>query len=162
RARSYRALAAEVKRDPRSSPSALVEELARAAASYDPEAAFAAREELARRGERGAARVEASSARGARAVVNAANEAFDGHLDDVDEGLRAASVVSHAGMHDAARSLYARLVEWAPNRAEAWAGLADETSATGEPAGGTHALSALQRARELSPGDARIRAELAL
>jgi transglutaminase-like putative cysteine protease len=66
------------------------------------------------------------------------------------------------GAHDVARKLFAKLVEWAPNRAEAWAGLADEIAATPDAQADTAAAAALRRARELAPAEARYREELAL
>jgi hypothetical protein len=157
-------------------PTHLVSELAAVASGFDPALARDAREELARRGDRGATWVQAETTRGAKAATEAARVSFEtGGIDDVGEGLGVARAVSQTGAHDAARSLYAKLVEWAPNRAEAWAGLADEIAASivdrtaqGADAPAPDAQSesavgaALRRARELSPGEARYREELAL
>ena len=79
-----------------------------------------------------------------------------GGIDDCRPKLIGiARSVSHAGAHEAARKLFATLVEWAPNRAEAWAGLADEIGATPDAQAVTASGAALRRARELAPADGR-------
>ena len=166
------ALAAVALRAPKTAPNALVRELAQLAAPFDAARALGARELLAGRGEPGAAWVEARAARGKDAVAEAARATFDSGLDGADEGLAAARAVSSAGAHDVARDLYRKLVSWAPNRAEAWSGLAEEiaVTASGERGSSERGMNdsaatvqaALRRARELAPGDARTRAELTL
>ena len=146
-------------------PIALVEELSRAASGFDRALTLEAEDELARRGYRGLSRVEATSMRGAAAVSDAAKVAFEGDLEDADDGINVARAASRAGAHDVARALFAKMVTFAPNRADAWGGLADELAATVDPArpGSESALLAsLRRARELSPGEARYRAEIKL
>ncbi len=160
-----RSLAAFVARTP-TAPSVVVRELAQVSVSFDPAAVLAARETLAKRGETGAAWTDARSTRGKDAVVEAARASFDGGgLDGADEAIATARSVARAGAHEAARDLYARLVRWAPNRAETWAGLADEIAAT-SPSSNAEAdgavQAALRRARALAPGEARYRAQLAL
>ncbi len=164
RSKAMRDLAAAFHAAPTRVPAHLVSELASVAAGLDPALSRDAREELARRGDRGAAWVQAESTRGAKAATEAARVAFDtGAIDDANEGLTLARVASQTGAHDLARQLYAKLVEWAPNRPEAWAGLADEIAATPPDALSESALrAALRRARELAPGEARYREELAL
>jgi hypothetical protein len=144
-------------------PDAVLETLAELAAGYDPALATATRERLAARGDVGAGRVVALQARGREAVVAAARRAFAGGVGGADEALLVAQAVSRAGAHDDALALYELLAQWAPNRAAAWAGLAQEIGAT--RAGATHdeaIAAALRRARELDPGEVRYRAELAL
>ena len=71
--------------------------------------------------------------------------------------------MAQAGGHAEARALYEHLTRWAPNRASTWAGLAQEVGAA--PSDGMDAAAiaaALRRARELDPGEAKYRAELAL
>ncbi len=147
-------------------PTNLVNELASVAAGFDPALTREAREELARRGDRGATWVQAETTRGAKAAGEAARVALEtGGIDDANEGLAVARAVSQAGVHDVAREIYAKLVAWAPNRPEAWAGLADEIAATSPAPGGeseSALRAALRRARELAPGEARYREELAL
>ncbi len=146
-------------------PIALLEELARAAMSFDRSLALEAEDELARRGYQGVLRVEASALLGAGGVSRAAKEAFEGDLDDADDGIAVARAASRAGAHDVARALFARMVEWAPNRPDAWGGLADEIAATADAARpGTEAalVASLRRARELAPGEARYRAQIKL
>ena len=141
-------------------PDALLRDLASTAQAYDPGKALLARDQLAARGELSAAWVDAVTARGGLATTTAAIKLFDGALDDADEGITAARSVARAGAHDAALSLYRQLLSWAPNRAEVWAGVATEVEATHPDAAAINA--ALRRARELEPGEASYRAELAL
>jgi hypothetical protein len=163
RAQAKRELAAAFAAGKERAPTNLVIELAHLAAGFEPLVALAAHEELARRGYRGSELVDASMARGAKATSAAAAATFDGSLDSADEGIDVARAVSRTGAHDVARLLFAQMVEWAPNRAEAWAGLADETAALPAAAPKEATINAaLRRARELAPGDARYRAELAL
>ena len=162
---AMRSLAAFVAKTP-AAPSAVVRELATVSVPFDPAAVLAARETLAKRGETGAAWTDARSARGKDAVVEAARASFDGGgLDGADEAITTARAVARAGAHEAARDLFSRLVRWAPNRAETWAGLADEIAAT-SPASNAEAdgavQAALRRARALAPGEARYRAQLLL
>ena len=148
---------------PQKVPSALLVELAGLARSHDPKTWLAATEELARRGIRGEVLVDAMGARGKDEVVKAAQDAFAGGMDDSDEALSVARHVTDAGAHDVAALLYRATARWAPNRPEAWAGLAREVAASSnDPKDQQLVLVALRRARELAPGDAKYRAELAL
>jgi hypothetical protein len=162
RTHAMRGLAASFAAAKNKVPTALVEELARQAGAYDRALAREAQLELARRGFHGSAEVEAETARDAKAVVEAAKAAFEGNVDDVDEALQVARAVARAGAHDQARALFTKLVEWAPNRAETWAGLAEQIAAVGGPGADQATTAALRRSRELAPGDARYRAELVL
>ena len=120
-------------------------------------------EELARRGIRGEVLVDAMGTRSKDEVVKAAQDAFIGGMDDADEALSVAKHVTDAGAHDVAALLYRATARWAPNRPEAWAGLARELAASSsDPKDKQLVLVALRRARELAPGDAKYRAELAL
>ena len=84
-------------------------------------------------------------------------------MDDADEALSVAKHVTDAGAHDVSALLYRATARWAPNRPEAWAGLARElAAASSDPKDQQLVLVALRRARELAPGDAKYRAELAL
>jgi transglutaminase-like putative cysteine protease len=153
-------LAAVVDASPDTAPSALVREVATLSVPYDRRRTLEARRRLKQRGEPSSYWVEAEAANGKQAVVEAAKQTFDGGLDDADEGIAAAQSVSRAGAHDAAAALFTRLVAWAPNRADAWAGLAAELAATDPNAQAVN--GALRRARDLAPGEARYRAELSL
>ncbi len=164
RTKSLRDVTAFFRANPKAAPNAMMSDLVVAAAAYDPKLALEASEELARRGLAGSHLVAARSQTGREGVVQAAKLVFDGSLDDADEALRIAHDVSRAGAHDVARALFAKLVEWAPNRPDTWTGLADEIALVPEAArgAGSPVLAALRRARELSPGDARTRAEMKL
>lgn len=160
---SFRDLQAAFRASPQHVPDGLVMELAGVAKTRDPKTCMEAAEELARRGIRGGVLVEAMSARSKDAVVKAATDAFAGGMDDADEALDVAKEVTDAGAHDVAVRLYGTLTGWAPNRAEVWAGVAREMSAIPEAAADQQKIMlALRRARELQPGDAKYRAELAL
>jgi hypothetical protein len=165
RLRALRLLSTTADRVSTSAPTGLLEKLAQLAHGADPTRELSARKLLAARGETGAEWVSASQIGGKDAVVAAAKDAFRGGLDDADDGLAAAQIVARAGAHEAARDLFGAMIRWAPNRAEGWAGLADEIAATVTPAtteSEAGVQGALRRARELAPGEARYRAELAL
>lgn len=144
-------------------PNALLVDLAGLARSHDTKTWMTVTEELARRGIRGEVLVDAMTSRGKDEVVKAAQDAFAGGMDDADEALSVAKHVTDAGAHDVAALLYRATARWAPNRPEAWAGLARElAAASSDPKDQQLVLVALRRARELAPGDAKYRAELAL
>jgi len=170
RAHAVELLAKVTDAAPDSAPTVVLEELAGLTDTYAPARALATRLLLERRGVSGTDLVNAMSARGAKAVGDAALAAFEGGaVDSADDGVAIAQAASRAGAHEVARALFARLVEWSPNLPTAWAGLADEIGAVPEapPPGQKEAMAAavtasLRRARELAPGEARYRAELSL
>lgn len=145
-------------------PNIIVYDLAQSAKSTDPKVWLEASEELKRRGIRGEVLVDAMGTKGKGEVEAAARDAFQGGMDDADEALSVAHHVVEAGGHELAAQLYRTIALWAPNRAEAWAGLAREVAAVGgsDPKASQTVLVALRRARELAPGDARYRSELAM
>jgi hypothetical protein len=154
---------AEVARQAAAAPDVLLENLADLASSYEPALAAQTHERLAERGEVGSARVVALESRGREAVVSAARRAFAGGVDSADEALTVAQAVALTGAHDEARALYGTLARWAPNHAGVWAGLAQQLgAASGDAPRDDIIAAALRRARELDPGEARYRAELAL
>ena len=160
---SMRELAAGFKAAPQGVSSSYLVDLSSVARSHDPKLWLATTQELARRGIRGEVLVDAMGAVGKDAVVKAAQDAFAGGMDDADEALSVVNHVTEAGAHDVAALLYRATARWAPNRAESWAGLARETAAASkDPKDQQLVLVALRRARELAPGDAKYRAELAL
>ncbi len=177
RARALATLTRAVDAAPLSVPTALLEELAQLGSAISPGRELAARRLLERRGEAGLDLVTAAAAEGAKAVARAAATALDeAAITDVDDGVAIAQAVARSGDHDAARALFARLVQWGPNVPAAWAGLADEIAATssatmarseartGDGLAGRDesVVAALRRARALAPGEARYRAELSL
>jgi hypothetical protein len=160
---AMRDLAAAFRAGPQHVPNALLVELSGLARTHDPKLWMTVTEELARRGIRGEVLVDAMGSRGKDEVVKAAQDAFNGGMDDADEALSVAKHVTDAGAHDVAALLYRATARWAPNRPEAWAGLARElAAASNDPKDLQLVLVALRRARELAPGDAAYRAELAL
>jgi hypothetical protein len=158
---AFRSLARYSAHSPAKAPTTLLWELARLAATYDPAMALDVREVLAARGYRGQELVRALGTRSSGAVAEAAKTAFDGNLNDANDGLAVAATLAQAGRHDEARAAYAQMVAWAPNRAGAWSGLATELS-LGGPKTAEMRLLALRRARELAPGEAGLRAELTM
>ena len=148
---------------PQRVPNAMLIDLSGLSRAHDTKTWMTVTEELARRGIRGEVLVDAMGSRGKEEVVKAAQDAFAGGMDDADEALSVAKHVTDAGAHDVAALLYRATARWAPNRPEAWAGLARELAAAStDPKDGQLVLVALRRARELAPGDAKYRAELAL
>lgn len=150
---------------PNDAPDAVLDALATLAESLEPAVAATARQELAKRGYWGADRVRVVAATGTQAdVVAAAKRAFAGGVEDADDALSVAGAVARAGAHEEARALYEKLAAWAPNRAPVWAGLAEEIGASksADPTADAALAVALRRARELEPGEARYRAEIAL
>jgi hypothetical protein len=162
RMRAMRRLGAAVQRQPRVSD-AILESLADVASSFDATVAADARSRLAARGDGGSEWVAAMESRGRDAVVQAARQTLETGVDDADDGVAIADALGRAGAHVEARDAFATLARWAPNRSTVWAGLARELAAGkgGAPQDPAVGL-ALRRARELDPGDARYRAELAL
>ncbi|MBX3209914.1 MAG: hypothetical protein KF764_33095 [Labilithrix sp.] len=144
-------------------PLAVLFELASTARAGDVKTWLAVTQELARRGVRGEILVDAMGTRSRNDVEAAAKDAFAGGMDDADEALSVTRHVVESGGHELAAELYRATCKWAPNRPEAWAGLAREVAASSSDAKAKElVLVALRRARELSPGDAKYRAELAL
>jgi len=160
---ALRDLTAAYRAGPQRVPNALLIDLAGLTRTHDTKTWVAVTEELARRGIRGELLVDAMGSRSKADVVKAAEDAFLGGMDDADEALSVVRHVTDAGAHDVAAQLYRATARWAPNRPEAWAGLAREVAASSrDPKDAQLVFVALRRARELSPGDAKYRAELAL
>jgi hypothetical protein len=160
---AMRDLSAAFRAGPQRVSNGLLIDLSGLARSHDTKTWMTVTEELARRGIRGEVLVDAMGSRGKEEVVKAAQDAFAGGMDDADEALSVVKHVTDAGAHDVAALLYRATARWAPNRPEAWAGLARElAAASSEPKDQQLVVVALRRARELAPGDAKYRAELAL
>ena len=164
RMRALHRLEHTVEAEGEATPDLLLQSLAQVAAVLDPQRARATWERIAQRGVPGGDYVRAVATSDTRAVViAAAKHAFDGGLEDADDAIAATQAVAQAGAHDEARALYERLTGWAPNQASVWTGLAQELGATrGDATKDAAITAALRRARDLDPGDARSRAELAL
>ncbi|OJY15357.1 MAG: hypothetical protein BGO98_22725 [Myxococcales bacterium 68-20] len=161
--RAMRDMATAFKAGKEKLPLALMFELASSARSSDVTTWVSVTEELSRRGIRGEVLVDAMGSRSRNEVEAAAKDAFAGGMDDADEALSVVRHVVEAGGHELAAQLYRTICKWAPNRPEAWAGLAREVAAASkDPKDKELVLVALRRARELSPGDAKYRAELAM
>ena len=160
---AMRRLAALVDASPQTVPTAALEQLAPLASSFDPARGNAVYEALARRGSVDSDYVATMAKKSDKDAVVAAKVVFSGKLGDADSALDVARAVARTGRHDMARVFYQQLVEWAPNRAGSWSGLADEIMTPGAPGdAGKLAMVALQRARELEPTEARYRAQMDL
>lgn len=163
-----RELTATFRAAPSSVPDALLVQLSSFARTHDVKAWNDVVDELAKRGIRGDLQVDAMDTRGKADVVRSARDAFEGGIEDADEAISVAGRVAGAGAHDVAAELYRATCKMAPNRPEAWAGFARELAAASKDAktpatnDGKLVMVALRRARELAPGDAKYRAELAL
>ena len=157
---AFRDLSAAFKASPGKIPTAILMELSTLARTHDVATWVTVIDELARRGVRGDILVDAQGTKGKEAVVKAATDAFAGGMDDADEALSVVRRVVGAGAHDVAAQLYRQVIGFAPNRSEGWSGFARELATQkGEE---QKVLLALRRARELAPGDAKVRAELAM
>lgn len=164
RVRAMRVLEAETRSSAESASTDSLTLLAQLSEAIDPRLALSTRERLAARGRRGADYVRVvASTKGRAEAVSAALQSFaSGSFDDADEALAAAEAVGRTGAHGDALGLYRRLASWAPNRAAVWAGMAREVGASADADREGIIGTALRRARELEPGEARYRAELAL
>ena len=151
-----------VKASPASAPDDVLELLSQLCDGANASLALSSRQELARRGSQESDFVRVvSTVRGRVAAASAGARAFTtGSFGDADDALAIAESVAHTGAHEEASGLLQELAQWAPNKAPVWAALAQELGAT---AARVEVIGAsLRRARELDPGDARYRAELAL
>jgi hypothetical protein len=164
RVSAMRRLSQAVTASPDTVPTSLLLELAPLADSFDRPRYLEIRRLLAARGSGAPDLAMASAALGKEAVARATKDAFDGGLEDADDGIQLASLASRAGAHDVALELYAAMTLLAPNRPEVWSGLAEEVAISPDHGDGRAAktAAALERARELAPGEARYKAELAL
>jgi Transglutaminase-like superfamily len=177
RIRALRRLEVAARASPQTAPDALLELVARSAEGLRPDLELWAREELATRGEIGADRVRTlASTRGRVETVRAAARAFaEGALDDADDAVAITDAVATTGADAEALALLRQAATWAPNRAAVWSAIAREAAAGQSPVSGSADAAdardadrakavavALRRARELDPGEARYRAELAL
>jgi hypothetical protein len=134
---------------------------------------------LAARGYLGSGTIDAISTYDPQRVRAAARALFAGRLDEPSEGVSAAQTLSRVGFGAEAHELLAELALWAPNDSEVLSALADATFADPVspndprrrpiPGDGRtpeerhqHAIAVLARARELAPGEARLRAEMSL
>src|SRR6185312_9929379 len=144
-------------------PDAVLDMLGDLGASFDANVAAATRARQIERGDVGPSQVAGAQVRGRDAVVGAARRALAGGVTDADDAIAVVQTVARAGAHDEARAMFETLARWSPNRSGIWAGLAQETGAASGDAMRAEAIAAgLRRARELDPGEARYRAEIAL
>jgi hypothetical protein len=157
---ALRRLEQAVEASPEEVPTSLLTELGPLTETYDPARYLAVRRLLAKRGSGVVELALASAELGKEGVVAAVQNAFDGGLEDATDGIQLAELTARAGAHDVAAPLFGRMTALAPNRAEAWAGLAEELALSSRPA--AMVTAALERARELAPGEARYKAELTL
>lgn len=140
-------------------------EIAQDARGTDPKLEVRARDELARRSpERfDLDRVRAARSLDADAVQQAVMAALEtGSITDADELDDLAQNLALAGKDKAAEDVLETSVVIAPNVAKVHADLAERLFASGRDEDKDIAMRVLVRARDLEPGDARLRAEIAL
>jgi len=162
RERAFRLLASRHEPDVSSD---ILRELASTAEGIDSGAVASARAELASRGVYDDDLVDAlADARGIGDVRAAAVRAMDGGLEHADQAIAIAQTISKFGAHADALGMFRSAVRMAPNRAQAWAGLATELNAQfpRAPDEERDIAIGLQRAHDLDPGDSAYRAQLAL
>jgi hypothetical protein len=144
---------------------ALLDELARLAAGFDPQAELRARDELARVApERfDLDRARSAQAIDADAVAGAVRASLDlGGVTEADELDDLGELLVRSGRNLDARAFLGLATQIAPNQPGVHRALAEALFATGKPDDRALGERALGRARDLQPGEARLRAELAL
>lgn len=146
-------------------PTEILRELAESAQGLDAESVVSARTELAARGQYDDELVGAlAETRDLDKARAAAKRALSGGIARADEAIAIAQTMAKLGAHEDALSFYRTAVEFAPNHAPAFAGLAAELAARSSvPSNsGDLVMAALRRARELDPGDSGIRGQIAV
>lgn len=144
-------------------PSDALRVVARLATSLDSTLALRALTGLDARGVVDANLVRLTAQRDAARARDLATAMILGRMDDLDDGVEIVGSLARAGQAETARELATALASFAPNRADVIGLLAGAVlSAPRDASDRDRALAMLARARELSPGDARIRAELGL
>ncbi len=162
--RALALLKAAYARSPKTVPVALLVKLAEMAAGMDPTVSREAY--VALTNDRGTAYASehayASTALGKEVVSHLANAAFSAGLESADDALSIARSVSYVNAHALAAQMLTTLAGWSPNRADIWGALARERAFVEQGNASGDTLSALRRARDLAPGEATYRSELAL
>ena len=158
-------LLAVVEREKEKTPPALWIEIAHLARSFDPKLELRARDELAKLlPERfDVERVRAASAIDADAVASAAAATIQqGGVTDASELADVAQALVRAGRNKEAREYLGLAAQLAPNLGSVQQAYAQAIYASGKPEDQKMGDRLLARARDLEPGDARLRAELSL
>ncbi len=156
---ALRELAAAVRARPHAVPDILLRRTGEIAQGHDRALYLFIRDELARRGDRGSETVRAAATRGKEPLVKAARAAVEGGAQDDDQVLEVGQELLHGGHPAEAVQAFTSALAFAPNRADAYVGLA-QALALGGKAKDADLAPLLARARALSPGEARIRSEL--
>ncbi len=157
---AYRGLAGYFAGHERTAPTALLQSLLGMASPLDRNVARAVATELARR-ERDPVSTVALRGEplGAAGLGQTALTAFQGRIASIDEGLRLGRIVAAGGPPKDATAIFEALAYFAPNRSDVWSEVAGNRSREGQS---ERYFAALRRARDLDPGNAHYRAELAL
>lgn len=158
---ALRELAARFKKSPTTVPDLLVRRLGEISFTMDRPLYLAVRAELERRGDRGSDAVHVAAVKGKPELVRAAKAALEGGAQDDDQVLEVANELLRAGLADEAIGAFKAALGLAPNRSDGYFGLA-QALALGGKASDRDIAPLLARARSLSPGEARLRAELEL
>lgn len=159
-----RALRALTARFPKleNAPSQGLRAIARIAESVDPGLALRARETLLARGAIDVAIVRSAGERDPARARDLARS-LRTRIDDAGDAVEIASALTEIGDHEGATEILAATAPLSPNRPEVIRALAEAMLVAPQPSkDADRALALLARARELAPGEARIRAELDL
>ncbi len=160
RVAAFRKLVERFRADRARAPMALLGELLGQSRTLDRRVFQEVTTEYERRGFRGSFAVEAALQSDRAARAKAAEEAMM-RLDGADEGVGVIRLAASAGDWDTAYATAKTMALFAPNRAEVFTQLSRAAAATEGTAGKATVEAALRRARELDPGDGKVRAELA-
>lgn len=141
-------------------PTSMLERTTALAFSFDRNAARNLAAELGKRRRGATLQLLAAGTKDGAATLETARRLMGGVAKTADTLIEAAAQASAAATGEAQVSLWQNVLELAPNRSEAWTGFAHAAAAV--PALRDRVTRALARARDLAPGDERIRSELAL
>ncbi len=158
-AEALREMGALVKKSPTTVPDILLRRVSELSHSADRPLYVQVRAELERRGDRGSDTVHVAAVKGKEELLRTAHAALEGGAPDDDEILAVAGELLRAGLGEEALKAYQVALGFSPNRSDVYLGLSQALALTGK---GKDADIAplLARARALSPGEARLRAEL--
>jgi len=158
---ALRALATRFTKSPTTVPDLLLRRLNELSFTMDRPLYIKVRAELERRGDRGSDTVHIAAIKSRAELLRTARAALEGGATDDDQVIDVAGEVLRAGLADEALAAYKEALAFAPNRSEVYFGLA-QALALGGKAKDQDIAPLLARARSLSPGEARLRAELEL
>jgi hypothetical protein len=149
------------KRSPQTVPDLLLRRVNELSQIHDRALYMQARAELERRGDRGSDTVHAAALRSKDALLKAAKAAVEGGAQDDEQVLDVGQELLRGNHGAEAAEVFKAALRFAPNRSDTYLGLSQALALTGK-AQDADLAPLLARARALSPGEARLRAELEL